>query len=48
MVLSDDDGNEDRCAEILADFKKGAGTFSLGDATEEDVAWAMENNCPDF
>ena len=45
MGGSDD---EDKCAEILAKFEEGAGTFSYGAATEDEIRWAMDNDCPGF
>lgn len=39
-------GGDTRCADISDRWNDGAGTLSNGNATDDEVRWAMENGCP--
>ena len=48
-VISDQPGGpslSERCADITDRWNDGAGTFTNGNATDEEVQWATENGCP--
>ena len=40
------EGDDRRCADITDRWNDGAGTFSNGNATDDEVQWAINNGCP--